>query len=88
MIGLGILFSFAGFVILLVISIICGPVIFETGHATGLSAVVGGIIERLFNPAGRECRVRCCDVGNAKDFQAHFDVLRTRFRSTPISFLP
>lgn len=50
MIGLGILFSFAGFVILLVISIICGPVIFETGHASGLSAVVGGIIEGFFNP--------------------------------------
>ena len=49
-IGLGILFSFAGFVILLVISIMRGTVSFETGHATGLSALVGGIIEALFNP--------------------------------------
>jgi hypothetical protein len=49
-IGLGVAFSFAGFVILLVISIMRGTVIFETSHATGLSAVVGGVIEALFNP--------------------------------------
>ena len=50
MIGLGIFFSFVGFVALLVISIVRGPVSFETSHATGLSAVVGGILEALFNP--------------------------------------
>jgi hypothetical protein len=49
-IGLGIFFSFVGFVMLLVISIIRGPVSFGTGHAIGLSAVVGGIIEGLLNP--------------------------------------
>jgi hypothetical protein len=54
-IGLGIFFSFVGFVMLLVISIIRGPVMrgpvsFGTGHAIGLSAVVGGIIEGLLNP--------------------------------------
>jgi uncharacterized membrane protein len=49
-IGLGIAFSFAGFVILLVISIMRGTVNFETGHATGLSAMVGGVIEALFSP--------------------------------------
>ncbi len=49
-IGLGIFFSFVGFVALLVISIVRGPVSFETSHATGLSAVVGGILEALFNP--------------------------------------
>ena len=53
-IGLGIFFSFVGFVMLLVISImrggISGGVSVETSHATGLSAVVGGIIEGLLNP--------------------------------------
>jgi uncharacterized membrane protein len=49
-IALGVFFSIAGFVILFVISIMRGTVSFETGHATGLSAVVGGIIEALFNP--------------------------------------
>jgi hypothetical protein len=49
-ISLGIFFSFAGFVMLLVISIMRGNVRVETGHATGLSAVVGGVIEALFNP--------------------------------------
>jgi uncharacterized membrane protein len=49
-IGLGIFFSFVGFVILLVISIMRGTVSFETGHATGVSAMVGGMIEALFNP--------------------------------------
>jgi hypothetical protein len=48
-IGLGIFFSFVGFVILLVISITRGTVSFETSHATALSAVVGGMIEALFN---------------------------------------
>jgi uncharacterized membrane protein len=49
-IGLGVAFSFAGFVILSVISIMRGTVSFETGHATGLSAMVGGVIEALFSP--------------------------------------
>ena len=49
-IGLGIFFSFVGFVILLVISITSGTVSFETSHATALSAVVGGMIEAPFNP--------------------------------------
>lgn len=49
-IGLGIAFSFAGFVTLLVISIMRSTVSFETGHATGLSALVGGVIEALFSP--------------------------------------
>jgi hypothetical protein len=44
-------FSFIGFVMLSVISIIRGPVNFETGHATGLSAVAAGIIEGLLNPS-------------------------------------
>jgi uncharacterized membrane protein len=43
-------FSFAGFVIWSVISIMRGTVSFETGHATGLSAMVGGVIEALFSP--------------------------------------
>ena len=51
-IGLGILFSFIGFIMVIVISIMSGRATFETqtSHATGLSAVVGGIIEGLFNP--------------------------------------
>jgi len=53
-IGLGIFFSFVGFVMLLVISImrggVSGGVRVETSHATALSAVVGGIIEALFSP--------------------------------------
>ena len=53
-IGLGIFFSFVGFVMLLVISImrggVSGGVSVETSHATALSAVVGGIIEGLLNP--------------------------------------
>ena len=53
-IGLGIFFSFVGFVMLLVISImrggVSGGVSVETSHATGLSAVIAGIIEALFNP--------------------------------------
>jgi di/tricarboxylate transporter len=49
-IGLGIFFSFVGFFALLVISIMRGPLSSETSHATGLSAVVGGIIEGLLNP--------------------------------------
>jgi len=49
-IGLGIFFSFVGLVILSVISIMRGPVSFETSHATGVSAMVGGLIEALFNP--------------------------------------
>jgi hypothetical protein len=50
----GLLFSFAGFVMLTVISImrggVSGGVSFEASHATGLSAVVGGILEALFSP--------------------------------------
>jgi hypothetical protein len=53
-IGLGMLFSFIGFIMLLVISImrggVSGGVSVETSHATGLSAVVAGIIEGLLNP--------------------------------------
>jgi len=51
-IGLGILFSFVGFVILLIISAMLGGVGVgvETSHATALSAVVVGIIEALFSP--------------------------------------
>jgi hypothetical protein len=49
-IGLGIFFSFIGFVILLVISIMRGTVSFETGHAIAVSAIVGGMIQALFNP--------------------------------------
>jgi hypothetical protein len=49
-IGLGIFFSFVGIVALLVISIVHGPVSFETGHAIGLSAVVAGMLEALFSP--------------------------------------
>ena len=48
--GLGIFFSFVGFAALLVISIVRGPVSFEPGHATGLSAMVGGVIEALLSP--------------------------------------
>jgi len=53
--GLGILFSFVGFVMLLVISIMRGSVMrgpesFETSHATALSAVIAGIIEALLTP--------------------------------------
>jgi len=49
-IGLGILFSLTGFVILSVTSSMRGPTSFQTSHATGLSAVVAGIIEALFSP--------------------------------------
>jgi hypothetical protein len=49
-IGLGVAFSFSGFVILLVISIMRGTVSFEPGHATGLSAMVGGVIEARVSP--------------------------------------
>jgi hypothetical protein len=64
---------------LLVISIVRGPVSFETSHATGLSAVVAGMIEALFSPihlVGYCGRVRCCDVVNAKDFQELFYIAR------------
>ena len=53
-IGLGIFFSFVGFVILLFISIVRGGVSggasVETSHATGVSAMVAGMIEALFSP--------------------------------------
>jgi len=53
-IGLGIFFSFVGFVMLLVISIMRRGlgvgVGVEPSHATGLSALLGGIIEALFSP--------------------------------------
>jgi hypothetical protein len=45
-IGLGIIFSFAGFVIVSVFSIVRGTATFETSHATGLSAMVAGLLER------------------------------------------
>jgi len=50
LIDLGMFFWFIGFVILLVISIMRGTVTSETGHATGISAVVAGIIEALLTP--------------------------------------
>jgi hypothetical protein len=49
-IGLGILFSFVGFVMLLVISTMRSTASLEPANAIGLSAVVGGIIEGLLNP--------------------------------------
>jgi len=49
-IGLGILFSLTGFVILSVTSSMRGPTSLQTSHATGLSAVVTGIIEARFSP--------------------------------------
>ena len=53
-VGLGILFSFVGLVMLLVIPVMLGglgvEVSVEGSHATGLSAVVGGILEALLNP--------------------------------------
>ena len=51
-IGLGILFSIIGFGMLLVISIMRGGATLEmqTSHATGLSAMVGGVIEAFLNP--------------------------------------
>jgi hypothetical protein len=49
-IGLGILFLFAGFLILLAISITRITVSFGPSHAIGLSAVVAGMIEALFSP--------------------------------------
>jgi len=53
-IGLGIFFSFVGFVMLLVISIMRRGlgvgVGVEPSYATGLSALLGGIIEALFSP--------------------------------------
>jgi len=50
--GLGIAFSFVGFFILSNISMMRGPVGFETGtaHATGLSAIIVGILEAVLNP--------------------------------------
>ena len=50
MIGLWIIFSFAGFVIVSVISIMRSTASFETSHATAVSAIVGGLIEALFSP--------------------------------------
>jgi ABC-type Mn2+/Zn2+ transport system permease subunit len=47
---LGILFSFAGFVILFVISLKQIMVGSETAHATGLSAVLAVVLETLFSP--------------------------------------
>jgi hypothetical protein len=53
-IGLGILFSFAGFVIVSVFSIMRSTASLETSHATGLSAMVAvlleGLLEALFSP--------------------------------------
>ena len=50
---LGICFSFVGFVILLVISLKQIMVGSETAHATGLSAVLAGVLETLFSPITR-----------------------------------
>jgi hypothetical protein len=49
-IALGLLFSFILFVICIFVSIISGGLRIETGHAIGLSAVVGGIMEGFFSP--------------------------------------
>jgi len=49
-IGLGILLLFAGFLILLAISLMRITVSFGPSYATGLSAVVAGMIEALFRP--------------------------------------
>ena len=53
-IGLGTVFSFVGFVIVLVISTKPIMVGSETSHATGVSAIIAGIVEALleaaFNP--------------------------------------
>jgi hypothetical protein len=47
---LGIFFSFVGFVILSVISIMRTTASTEPSHATGLSAVAAGILEALLSP--------------------------------------
>ena len=51
-IGLTVFFSLVGFVICLFISIMLRgvSVSVEPGHATGLSAVIGGIVEAFFSP--------------------------------------
>jgi len=53
-IGLGILFSFAGFVIVSVFSIMRSTASLGTGAATGLSAIAAvlleGLLEALFSP--------------------------------------
>ena len=49
-IGLGIFFSFVGFVILLIILTMRGMANLEPAHAIGVSAVVAGMIEALFSP--------------------------------------
>ena len=49
-VGLGILFSFAGFMILLVISLKHSMAGSETAHATALSAIVGGLLNALLSP--------------------------------------
>jgi hypothetical protein len=43
------LFAFAGFASFSIISIMRGTASFETGHATGVSAAVGAIVEIHFN---------------------------------------
>jgi hypothetical protein len=49
--GLGTVFSLVGFFILSNLSMMRGPVGFETGtaHATGLSAIIGDILEAVFS---------------------------------------
>jgi hypothetical protein len=80
-IGLGIFFSFAGFVILLVIrGGVSGRVSIETSYAAGLSAVVWGHPQSILSNhlAGHCGRVRCCGAANAKDFQEQFHIGRER----------
>jgi hypothetical protein len=48
--GLGIFFSFVGFVILLIISTMPSTANLEPAHAIGVSVVVAGMIEALFSP--------------------------------------
>jgi len=73
-IGLGIFFSFVGFVILLVTSIMRGTVRVETGHATGLSAMAGGVIEAL-DKAKRDGKVRFVGFTGHKDPDIHLRML-------------
>ena len=49
-IGLGVAFSFAGFFILSFFLIKRGLVGIETSHATGVSAIIGALLEAIVNP--------------------------------------
>jgi len=49
-IGLGVAFSFAGFFILSFFLIGRGLAGIETSHATGVSAIIGALLEVVLNP--------------------------------------